>query len=116
MARKPLAKTSERGYTGAHRRGYAFERERQWGKPCARCGREMIRGQVIQKDHLDDRSGYWPTWSHRRCNIAASNKRRAALARAARQAAREATQQPRVYLIGPSERQVRAMRQQSRPW
>jgi hypothetical protein len=79
--RTPLASTKERGYTGEHRRGYAAQREQQWGRPCCRCGRPMIRGQAINKDHLDDRSGYWPTWSHRACNIAASNRRRARLRR-----------------------------------
>jgi hypothetical protein len=82
MARKPLPSSTKRGYGQAHRRGYAAQKEQQWGRPCCRCGHEMIRGQDIQKDHLDDRSGYFPTWSHRRCNVAASNKRRAELRRA----------------------------------
>jgi hypothetical protein len=79
--RTPLAKTVQRGYGAEHRRGYAAQREQQWGRPCCRCGREMIRGQTINKDHSDDRQTYLG-WSHRRCNIAASNRRRAALARA----------------------------------
>jgi hypothetical protein len=58
MARKPLPSSTKRGYGAAHRHKVAAEREQQYGKPCVRCGYPMIRGQVIQLDHTDDRSGY----------------------------------------------------------
>jgi hypothetical protein len=108
--RKPLRKTTERGYGAEHRRGYAAERERQYGRPCCRCGREMIRGQVIQKDHTDDRTGYLG-WSHRACNVGASNRRRAALARARRGTVKvRAEVEPGVWVVW------HVPRQQSRGW
>jgi hypothetical protein len=84
MARKPLAKTVARGYGQEHRRKVARERPLQVGKPCARCGWPMLAGQPIQLDHTDDRTGYLG-WSHRLCNVRASNRRRARLRRAQRQ-------------------------------
>jgi len=79
--RKPLAKTVARGYGPEHKRKVAAERPLQVGRPCARCGWPMLKGQPIQLDHQDDCSGYLG-WSHRACNVGASNRRRAALARA----------------------------------
>lgn len=81
MARKPLPSSTKRGYGQEHRRKVAREREQQWGRPCCRCGWPMERGQDIQLDHRDDRQGYLG-WSHRSCNVRASNRRRAALRRA----------------------------------
>jgi hypothetical protein len=79
--RTPLAKTVQRGYGYQHKRRVAAERNGQWGRPCARCGAPMERGQQLFLDHRDDRMGYLG-WSHAKCDIAASNRRRAALARA----------------------------------
>jgi hypothetical protein len=102
-----------------HRRKVAAEREQQYGKPCVRCGLPMLKGQVIQLDHTDDRTGYLG-WSHQRCNVAASNRRRAELRRAQgfvprrRDASRrQAEAEPGVWLVGPSER---AVRQHLRRW
>jgi hypothetical protein len=79
--RTPLRKTVERGYGEPHRRKVKAEREQQWGRPCARCGYPMVKGQRLFLDHTDDRTGYLG-WSHASCDIAASNRRRAAAARA----------------------------------
>ncbi len=79
--RKPLAPTVQRGYGQTHKRRVKAERPLQVGKPCARCGWPMERGQRLFLDHTDDRTGYLG-WSHAKCDIAASNRRRAALARA----------------------------------
>lgn len=81
MARKPLPSSTKRGYGQAHRRKVAAERPLQVGRPCVRCGYPMLAGQPIQLDHTDDRQSYLG-WSHRRCNVAASNRRRAAIRRA----------------------------------
>lgn len=81
MARKPLPSSTKRGYGQAHRRKVAAERPLQIGKPCVRCGWPMLKGQAIQLDHTDDRSGYLG-WSHQVCNVRASNQRRAAIRRA----------------------------------
>jgi hypothetical protein len=79
--RKPLAKTVQRGYGAEHKRRVAAERDGQYGRPCSRCGRPMQRGERLFLDHRDDRQGYLG-WSHAKCDIGASNRRRAALARA----------------------------------
>ena len=117
MARKKLPSATRRGYGVEHRRRVAAEREQQYGKPCVRCGYPMVRGQVIQLDHTDDRSGYLG-WSHQRCNVAASNRRRAELRRAQgfvprRRRRAKAQAEPGVWLVGPSERAVRL---RSRSW
>jgi hypothetical protein len=85
MATSKLRTTVQRGYGEPHRRRVKAERPLQIGRPCARCGWPMLAGQKIQLDHTDDRSGYLG-WSHRACNVAASNRRRARLARAQRAA------------------------------
>jgi hypothetical protein len=78
--RRKLAPTVQRGYGQEHRRRVKTERPLQVGKPCARCGWPMERGQRLFLDHTDDRQGYLG-WSHASCDIAASNRRRAAAAR-----------------------------------
>jgi hypothetical protein len=47
---------------------------------CARCGRPIGPGQNWDLDHRDDRLGYLGA-SHRGCNVAAANARRAKSAR-----------------------------------
>jgi hypothetical protein len=117
MATRRRRKTVERGYGEQHRRRVKAEREQQWGRPCARCGREMIRGQRLFLDHTNDRRGYLG-WSHAKCDIAASNRRRAAAARLARQptATRRSTKpQPEVE-VGVWVLLQRPPRQHTRGW
>lgn len=68
-------------YGGAHQKKRAAELEDAYGKPCARCGRPMERGQEL---HLDHRDGGGPHdylgWSHARCNLAAASRQRDILA------------------------------------
>jgi hypothetical protein len=83
MRRKPLAKTVQRGYGIEHKRLRArLLATYQPTDPCARCGWPLgpDRDQV-QLGHRDGQVGY-NGLEHRRCNVAAANKRRAALARA----------------------------------
>jgi hypothetical protein len=80
--RKPLRKTVERGYGEEHKRLRArLLAAYQPTDPCARCGWPLGPDRdAIQLGHRDDRTGY-SGLEHRRCNVAASNRRRARLAR-----------------------------------
>jgi hypothetical protein len=64
-------------YGGAHQKKRAAELEQQWGRPCARCGKPMERGQEL---HLDHRDGGGPHeylgWSHAACNLRAASVQR----------------------------------------
>jgi hypothetical protein len=64
-------------YGGAHQKKRAAELEQQYGRPCARCGKPMERGQEL---HLDHRDGGGPSdylgWSHAICNLRAASAQR----------------------------------------
>jgi hypothetical protein len=119
--RKPLAKTVQRGYGAEHKRRVAAERPLQVGKPCVRCGWPMLAGQDIQLDHADDRKSYLG-WSHRACNVGASNQRRAAIARARGTAKRRVTATRKTAAARPAPPEVEPQawviphRQHTRDW
>lgn len=114
--RTPLRKTTERGYGEEHRRKVKAERPLQVGKPCVRCGWPMERGQAIQLDHTDDRTGYLG-WSHRACNVAASNRRRAAIRRAQGLAPRRVrTSRAKPAEVEPQAWVILQRRQHTRGW
>lgn len=78
-----LAKTTERGYGADHQRLRAATIDQAYGQPCTRCGQPMVKGQPLDLDHDDDRSGY-RGFSHRSCNrqagaIKRNSRRRADL-------------------------------------
>lgn len=62
-----LAKTTDRGYGADHQRLRAATIDQAYGQPCTRCGQPMVKGQPLDLDHDDDRSGY-RGFSHRSCN------------------------------------------------
>ncbi|WP_406168900.1 hypothetical protein [Streptomyces sp. NBC_00996] len=67
--------------TAAAGYGYAHQALRRallpdaYGKPCPRCGLPMLRGQSLDLDHTDDRSGY-NGMAHASCNRAAGARKR----------------------------------------
>ena len=67
--------TTARGYGAAHQRARRDAlKALQDGDPCSRCGRPMYRGQDLDLDHTDDRTGYRGL-AHRRCNQIAGAKK-----------------------------------------
>ncbi len=71
-----------RRYGAEHQAARAAGIEQAYGTACCRCGRPLMRGQVIHLDHNDSGQGY-RGWSHEHCNTAAG----AAKGNAARAAA-----------------------------
>jgi hypothetical protein len=73
----PRAPKGERGYGYQHQKLKKQLLPAAYGKPCARCGLPMLKGQKLHLDHNDDRTGYLG-FSHERCNLrAAARKARA---------------------------------------
>jgi hypothetical protein len=60
-------------YGGAHQHKRRTERDLAYGKPCARCGRQLEVGQPIHLDH-DERGGYLG-FSHSTCNLSAGGRK-----------------------------------------
>lgn len=79
-----MSSTNARGYGAPHQRARAALLPQAYGKTCARCGEPMLRGQLLDLDHTDDRTGYLG-FSHRRCNRRAGRLKAAAQAREARE-------------------------------
>lgn len=57
----------ERGYGYGHRKLRAALIRDAIGKACVRCGRPMLRGQALDLDHTEDRTGYLGM-AHASCN------------------------------------------------
>lgn len=80
--------TTQRGYGRAHQDARkAALRDLADGTLCGRCGQPMYRGQRLDLDHTEDRTGYRGL-AHRGCN------RRAGQAKATRQRAAQPKRQP----------------------
>jgi hypothetical protein len=67
-------KPSSGRYGGDHQRKRATELEAAYGKPCARCGRPMLKPQEIHLDHAADGRSYLG-FSHKACNLSAGGKK-----------------------------------------
>lgn len=59
--------TTARGYGYPHRKLRAALIKDAIGKPCVRCGMPMLRGQQLDLDHTEDRTGY-RGMAHAHCN------------------------------------------------
>lgn len=64
----------QRGYGYAHRKMRELLLPSAWGKPCTRCGQPLVRGQLVDLDHSDDRTRYLG-FAHRTCNQSAGAKK-----------------------------------------
>ena len=71
--------TVNRGYGAAH---VALRRAllpRAYGTACVRCGDPMLRGQALDLDHNDERTGY-NGFAHAECNRRAAGEKSRRLA------------------------------------
>jgi len=71
------AKTHDRGYGSRHQRKRKDEQRKvnRGGVSCSRCGGPIVPGEDWHLDHDDDDRKRYRGPSHKKCNIAARNKR-----------------------------------------
>jgi hypothetical protein len=75
----PRAPKGDRGY------GYAYQKLRKqllpqaYGKPCARCGQPVLKGQALHLDHADWDRTKLLGFSHAACNLRAAAKKARAI-------------------------------------
>lgn len=62
-----MTNTTDRGYGWRHQKLRKLLLPTAYGKPCTRCGLPLVKGQALDLDHTDDRSGY-SGFAHRSCN------------------------------------------------
>ncbi len=67
--------SDSRGYGAAHQRARRELLPYAWGKPCTRCGQPLVRGDLVDLDHSEDRTHYLG-FAHRTCNRSAGAQKR----------------------------------------
>jgi hypothetical protein len=71
-------------YGSEHKKLRAQTLEAAYGRPCARCGKIMVRGQELHLDHRDGRGpGDYLGYSHSVCNTSAPHRTNGQVVRAA---------------------------------